>query len=97
MFQKYKCTMQHDASDCAAAAISTVLLSYKQEIPIIKIRELIGTDLYGTSVKGIVDGLKKLHFKVKSVRVSVDDLTDNITLPAIAQIHTKENIFIILW
>lgn len=93
MFQKYKCTMQHDASDCAAAAISTVLLSYKQEIPIIKIRELIGTDLYGTSVKGIVDGLKKLHFKVKSVRVSVDDLTDNITLPAIAQIHTKENLY----
>lgn len=29
MFKKYACTMQHDQSDCAAAVVSTVLLSYK--------------------------------------------------------------------
>ncbi len=93
MFQKYKCTMQHDASDCGAAAVSTVLLTYNQEIPILKIREIIGTDSYGTTVKGIVEGLKKLSFKVKPVRIDVANITEEITMPAIAQIHTKEGLF----
>ena len=38
MFFKKACTMQHDASDCGAAAISTILLTYKQEMSIMKIR-----------------------------------------------------------
>lgn len=91
--KKYKCTMQHDASDCAAAAISTILLSYNQEIPILKIREIIGTDLYGTTVKGIVEGLKKLSFTVKPIRISKDSITEKFTLPAIAQTHTNEGLF----
>lgn len=55
--KKYKCTMQHDASDCAAAAISTILLSYNQEIPKTKLMkegalELLGSLLWniGTAV-----------------------------------------------
>lgn len=50
MLKKYPCTMQHDQSDCAAAVVSTVLLSYKKELSIMKIREIIGTDMYGTTV-----------------------------------------------
>lgn len=52
IIKKYPNTKQHDASDCAAAVISTVLLTYKHEATIMKIREIIGTDAYGTSVKG---------------------------------------------
>jgi len=84
--------MQHDASDCGAAAISTILLTYKQEMSIMKIREIIGTDLYGTSVKGIVLGLEKLNFNTKAIRVEIEDITEDITFPAIAQIHTKEGL-----
>ena len=47
MLKRYSCTMQHDQSDCAAAVVSTVLLSYKKELSIMKIREIIGTDMYG--------------------------------------------------
>ncbi|MEG0661556.1 MAG: peptidase domain-containing ABC transporter [Anaerorhabdus sp.] len=92
MFKKYPCTMQHDASDCAAASLATILLAYKCEISIMKIREIIGTDLYGTSVKGIVDGLEKLHFETKAMRVEIEDIKEDITFPAIAQIHTKEGL-----
>lgn len=84
--------MQHDASDCAAATMSTILLVYKQEMSIMKIREIIGTDLYGTSVKGIVDGFEKLKFNVKALRVDIKDIDASITFPAIAQIHTKEGL-----
>ena len=93
MFKKYPCTMQHDASDCAAAAISTILQTYKCDVSIMKIREIIGTDLYGTSVKGIIDGLEKLKFQAKAIRVSLEDFTEDMTYPAIAQIHTKEGLY----
>ena len=90
--KKFDNTLQHDASDCAAAVISTVLLTYKHEKSIMKIREVIGTDAYGTSVKGIVEGFEKLQFNVKAIRTSTKDLTQDITLPAIAQVRTTEGL-----
>lgn len=84
--------MQHDASDCAAAVVSTVLLRYKKESTIMKIREIIGTDAYGTTIKGIMDGLEKLQFNAKAVRTTVDQLTADLTYPAIAQIKTGEGL-----
>ena len=86
MFKKYPCTMQHDQSDCAAAVVSTVLLSYKKELSIMKIRETIGTDMYGTTVSGIVTGLEKLRFTVKAVRVGIEELSPKLTFPAILQV-----------
>lgn len=91
-FKKFPCTMQHDASDCGAAVISTILAYYKHDMSIMKLREIIGTDMYGTSVKGIVDGLEKLKFNVKAIRVDLNDITKDMTLPAIAHIRTKEGL-----
>lgn len=90
--------MQHDQSDCAAAVVSTVLLSYKNELSIMKIREIIGTDIYGTTVSGIVSGLEKLNFTVKAVRVSQEYLTSKLTFPAILQIKNDlgQNHFVVL-
>lgn len=92
LFRKYPCTLQHDASDCAAAVISTILLEYKSEMTIMKIREIIGTDAYGTNVKGVVEGLEKLHFNVKAIRTTASEITRDITLPAIAHVITKEGL-----
>ncbi|MDD0778496.1 cysteine peptidase family C39 domain-containing protein, partial [Streptococcus pneumoniae] len=98
MLKKYPCTMQHDQSDCAAAVVSTVLLSYKKELSIMKIREIIGTDMYGTTVSGIVSGLNKLNFTVKAVRVALEDLTPKLTFPAILQVKNDlgQNHFVVL-
>ncbi|WP_086523315.1 peptidase domain-containing ABC transporter [Bacillus sp. S1-R1J2-FB] len=92
LLKKWPCELQHDASDCAAAIVSTVLLRYKQEMTITKIREIIGTDSYGTTVKGIVAGLEKLHFNVKAIRTKTDEITSDLTFPAIAQIKTSEGL-----
>lgn len=99
MLKKYPCTMQHDQSDCAAAVVSTVLLSYKKELSIMKIREIIGTDMYGTTVSGIVSGLNKLNFTVKAVRVALEDLTPKLTFPAILQVKNDlgKNHFVVLY
>lgn len=90
--------MQHDQSDCAAAVVSTVLLSYRKELSIMKIREIIGTDMYGTTVSGIVSGLEKLNFTVKAVRVAQKDLTTKLTFPAILQTKNDlgQNHFVVL-
>lgn len=98
LVKKWPNIIQHDESDCAAAAISTVLLTYGKESTIMKIREVIGTDAYGTTVKGIVDGLEKLHFHAKAVRTTVDELTPELTYPAIAQVKTQQgtNHFVVI-
>lgn len=72
--------MQHDQSDCAAAVVSTVLLSYKKELSIMKIREIIGTDMYGTTVSGIVSGLNKLKFYSKSCSSSTGRFDSKINI-----------------
>lgn len=96
--KKYPNTLQHDQSDCAAAVISSVLLVYKKEMSIMKIREIIGTDMYGTTVKGIIDGLNKLHFEAKAVRVMLKDITFDVTFPAILQVRNElgMNHFVVL-
>lgn len=98
MKRKYKNIRQHDASDCGAAVISTILLTYKKELSIMKIREIIGTDAYGTSLKGVYEGLQKLKFDVQAIRVDVTQITHKMTFPAIVQVLTKEgmNHFVVL-
>lgn len=90
--RKYPCILQHDASDCAAAALANVCKFYKKEMTIMKIRELIGTDAYGTSIKGIVQGAEKLGFTVKAVKILIEEVDVNYSLPAIAHVKTKEGL-----
>ena len=87
-FKKYPVVLQHDNADCAAAALSTVCRFYKKELTIMKIREIIGTDAYGTSVDGILSCSEKLGFEAKAVKIQIDDIDDDYTLPAIAHVIT---------
>lgn len=98
IFRKYASTLQHDQSDCAAAVVSTILKTYGQEYSIMKIREIIGTDMYGTTVKGLVHGFSKLKFNTKAVRINLEDINKKVTLPAILQVRmvSGENHFIVL-
>lgn len=57
-----------------------------------KIREIIGTDAYGTSVKGVIDGLTKLKLEAKAIRTTTDQITKDLTFPAIAQVKTTSGL-----
>lgn len=52
MFRKYVCVKQHDIKDCGAACLSTILKSYGLKLQIGKIREVCGTDSFGTNAYG---------------------------------------------
>ena len=97
-FKKYPVVLQHDEADCAAAALSTICRFYKKELTIMKIREIIGTDAYGTSVQGIVSGAEKLGFEAKALKIQIDDIDGGYTLPAIAHVITDTglNHFIVI-
>ena len=81
---------QHDSSDCAAACVASICAFYGKEITIIKLRELLGTDIAGTTVKGITEAMPKLGFESKAVRIDPESFTKGFTLPAIARTVRKD-------
>jgi ATP-binding cassette subfamily B protein len=90
-YKKYL-VKQHDATDCAAACLATVCMYYKKEITITKLRDILGTDIKGTTLKGLEDGANRLGFDTKAVRVDKLGIASKFTLPAIAHLITDEGL-----
>lgn len=87
---KYTFVKQHDETDCAAASLAMVCLYYKKETTITRLRDLMGTDLKGTNLIGLSKCADKLGFYSQAVRVDKEGFLSDYTLPAIANINTKE-------
>ncbi|MBA4538125.1 peptidase domain-containing ABC transporter [Bacillus aquiflavi] len=81
---------QFDRNDCAAACLATICKYYKKEITITKLRDILGTDIKGTTLYGLEKGAKALGFDAKAIKVTLDGLKSKFTLPAIAHIITNE-------
>ena len=47
---RYTYVRQHDTTDCAAACLAMVCLHYKKEVTITRLRDMMGTDLKGTTL-----------------------------------------------
>lgn len=89
---KYTFVKQHDITDCAAACLAMVCLHYKKETTITKLRDMMGTDLKGTNLVGLSKCADELGFVSQAVRVDKEGFMSNFTLPAIANIITKEGL-----
>ena len=74
------------------ACLAMVCMYYKKDISITKLRDLLGTDIKGTTLKGLESGAKRLGFDAKAIRVNRETFTDEFSLPAIAHIITKEGL-----
>lgn len=77
---------QHDSNDCAVACVASVCAYYGKEVTIVKLRELLGTDILGTTINGIHDALGTLGFEKRVVRIDRASFESPFTLPAIAHI-----------
>jgi len=90
---------QHDATDCAAACMAMICLYYKKETTITMLRDMMGTDLKGTNLIGLVKCAERLGFMAQAVRVDKEGLLSKYTLPAIANIVTKEGMthFVVIY
>jgi len=65
---------------------------YKKEITITKLRDVLGTDIKGTTLKGLEDGARGLGFDTRAIRVDKEGFKSKYTLPAIAHVITKEGL-----
>lgn len=89
---RYTFVKQHEATDCAAACMAMVCLHYKKETTITRLRDMMGTDLKGTNLIGLSKCAEELGFMSQAVRVDREGFLSEYTLPAIANIVTKEGL-----
>lgn len=89
---RYTYVKQHDTTDCAAACLAMVCLHYKKETTITKLRDMMGTDIKGTNLLGVSKCADKLGFTSRAVRVDKEGFLSKYTLPAIANVITKEGL-----
>lgn len=92
MGYKKNLVKQQDTTDCAAACLATACMYYKKDITITKLRDILGTDIKGTTLKGLENGAKKLGFDTKAIRVDKEGFGSRYTLPVIAHLITKEGL-----
>ena len=89
---RYTFVKQHDTTDCAAACLAMVCLHYKKETTITKLRDMMGTDIKGTNLLGLSKCADELGFSSQAVRVDREGFLSKYSLPAIANILTKEGL-----
>lgn len=78
---------QYDSSDCGVACVVSICAYYGKDVTITKLREVMGTDAIGTSIKGINNGLISLGFDSRLIYISKESFAnDEFTLPAIARL-----------
>ncbi len=96
---RYTYVKQQDATDCAAACLAMVCLHYRKETTITRLRDLMGTDIKGTNLIGLSKCVDTLGFTSQAVRVDREGFLSKYTLPAIANITTKEGLshFVVLF
>ncbi len=89
---RYTYVKQHDTTDCAAACLAMVCLHYKKETTITKLRDIMGTDIKGTNLIGLSKCADELGFVSQAVKVDKEGFLSEYTLPAIANVVTKEGL-----
>lgn len=63
---------------------------HEKETTITKLRDILGIDIKGTTLKDLEEGAKKLGFDTKVIRVDKERFCKEYTLPVIAHLVTNE-------
>lgn len=92
MIRKNVYIPQHDSTDCAAACLSTIFYYYNKKYSITKLRDIIGTDIKGSTLLGLEKSANLLGFDTKSITIHKESFTEPYSLPAIAHTITKEGL-----
>lgn len=84
--------LQHDSSDCGAAALLSIVRYYGGESSIIYLREISGTSGSGTTLLGLCQAARNLGFDARGVVADdVDDLK-NADFPCILNVRVDETL-----
>ncbi len=90
---KIHVVMQFDSNDCGVACASSICAHYGKEISLSRLRSMMGTETYGTTVKGLVKGLEGIGFNVRAVSTPKESIAaGDYTMPAIARMILPEGL-----
>jgi ATP-binding cassette, subfamily C, bacteriocin exporter len=82
---KYSVVRQNDITDCGPACLACAARDHGFSLSIARIRQMAGTDKYGTSMLGMVRAAEQMGFSAKGVKGSWEALKQ-IPLPAVAHV-----------
>ncbi len=84
---KYHCIRQESMTDCGAACLATICKQYKMKVSIAVVREIAGTDKFGTNAYGLVLASEKLGLTAKGVKGTEEEfLKADFPLPVVAHV-----------
>ncbi|PEE25998.1 cysteine peptidase family C39 domain-containing protein, partial [Bacillus toyonensis] len=84
--KKFPLIKQHDLKDCGPACLAMISRYYGLSISISRIREVAGTDLQGTNIKGVLEAGERLGFEMKGVKATNPEALNTVPLPTIAHV-----------
>lgn len=84
--KKFPLIKQHDLKDCGPACLAMISRYYGLSISISRIREVAGTDLQGTNIKGLLEAGERLGFEMKGVKATNPEALNTVPLPTIAHV-----------
>lgn len=91
---------QFDATDCGAACLAMIASFFNITLNIAEIRQFAGTDIYGTSLKGLISAAEKYGFRAKAVKGDMNAITCNLNTPFIAHFqfdkHKEINHYVVI-
>jgi ATP-binding cassette subfamily B protein len=82
-----------DEMDCGAACLAAVCRHFGRAVPLSYVRDVVGTGLDGTSLRGLVAGAQRLGLVARALKASPSGL-DKLPLPAIC--HWQGNHWVVL-
>ena len=85
---------QVDEADCGAAALAMVCRHFGARVSLARIRQVVGTGIDGTSLRGLARGGEELGLAARALKVSRRNLED-MPLPAV--VHWKGNHWVVLF
>lgn len=93
-----KLIKQFDVTDCGAACLAMIASHFGSYLSITKIREIAGTDIQGTSLKGMLEASKKLNLDAKAVKGNEQIFSRKFPVPLIAhlQYQNGSNHFVVI-
>ena len=88
---------QHNEEDCGAACIATIAKYYGRTFTINRVRSLVGTGMYGTTLLGLRRGAEALGFKATPAKATPELIDDVNAAPLPAIISWKGKHWVVLY
>lgn len=85
---------QHDAMDCGPTCLRMIAKYHGKDISIRTLREAASINREGVSFLGVSQAAERIGFRTLSVKISFDQLDEEIPLPCI--VHWQQNHFVVI-